>query len=109
MQKTEFEDITSSYTYPRADWASCQLEIDGKICKEPHGKGWIMMRRDGVEGYIGGDCADSHFETNDIRAPSREQSVTGRPKTYRGDSAYCSKIGTPCVSESSKFMGAITC
>jgi hypothetical protein len=61
MPKTDFARITDSIGYPRIDWVKCQLEIDGEVCQEGHGDGWIMMRRDGVEGYIGGDCAKLHF------------------------------------------------
>jgi hypothetical protein len=64
MPKTELV-ITDSYEYPeRRDWVGCQLEIDGKICREPHGNGWFMMRRDGKEGYVGGDCAKRHFKAD---------------------------------------------
>jgi hypothetical protein len=68
--------ISDSYSYARVDWVNCQLEIDGNTCKEGHGTGWIMMRRDGVEGYIGGDCAKRHFKKD--KAFARAVAKAGR-------------------------------
>ena len=62
MPKEAFADITGAYGYERAHFVTCQLEIDGQICKQEHGRGWIMLRVDGVEGYIGKDCAHEHFK-----------------------------------------------
>jgi hypothetical protein len=64
MRKEEFADISGSYNFPEVDWVTCQLEIDGAICRQNHGVGWIMVRTDGVEGYIGGDCARQHFQAD---------------------------------------------
>jgi hypothetical protein len=61
MRKSDFGGITDSYGYPEVDWVKCQLEIDGNTCQQGHGAGWFMIRKDGVEGYIGGDCARVHF------------------------------------------------
>jgi hypothetical protein len=68
MRKSDFADITDSYSYPEVDWVKCQLEIDGSTCHQDHGIGWFMIRKDGVEGYIGGDCAQVHFKTDKVFA-----------------------------------------
>ena len=68
MGKSDFADITGAYNYPEAGWVNCQLEIDGAICKQAHGVGWIMLRKDGVEGYIGGVCARDHFQADEVFA-----------------------------------------
>jgi hypothetical protein len=53
--------ITGIYSYEPADWVICQLEIDGNICRQEHGKGWIMRLPGGAEGYVGQHCAKEHF------------------------------------------------
>lgn len=65
MQKDAFDDIPSSYNLAEIEWVKCQLDIDGKICREPHGIGWVMTRKnDGVQGFIGGHCANEHLLSN---------------------------------------------
>lgn len=81
MPKEAFDAITGVYSYDRAHFVICQLEINGQICRQEHGKGWIMRRTDGVEGYIGKDCAHEHFKkdhafTNAV-AHARRQVRTG--------------------------------
>lgn len=62
MPKERFRAITGVYMFPRTDWVTCQLTIDGgNMCRTEHGKGWIMQRADGIEGFIGRDCARDHF------------------------------------------------
>jgi hypothetical protein len=68
MPKSEFAFIGDSYGYAETDWVKCQLEIKGAICKQDHGTGWFMIRKDGVEGYIGGDCALLHFKKDKVFA-----------------------------------------
>ena len=54
-----FRAITGTYMFVAADRVTCQLDITGEggMCNEVHGRGWIMKRADGVECFIGGDCA----------------------------------------------------
>lgn len=32
--------ITGVYSFAPADWVTCQLEIEGHICRTEHGRGW---------------------------------------------------------------------
>lgn len=62
MPKESFRAITGVCMFPRTDWVTCQLTVaGGTLCRQEHGKGWIMQRADGVEGFIGHDCARDHF------------------------------------------------
>lgn len=57
----DFERLIGRYAFPRAEWVRCQLEENGSVCRQEHGNGWIAMRKDGKEGFIGKDCAHAHF------------------------------------------------
>lgn len=43
----------------------CQLEKEGSRCNQPHGNGWLALRKDGRKGVIGGDCADKNFNASE--------------------------------------------
>lgn len=72
--------ITGIYSYEPADWVICQLEISGNICRQEHGKGWIMRLPDGAEGYIGQHCAKEHFgaEHAFVKETARARKEVGR-------------------------------
>lgn len=62
MLKDQFDRLLEQIDFPRSDYVSCQLIHDGTACRQRYGDGWIMIRKDGAKGYIGGDCADLHFD-----------------------------------------------
>lgn len=92
MRKAEFGDITGQTDFERADYVTCQLEKKdnpGKPCERRFGNGWIMANSDGVEGYIGGDCADEHFGAHEAFAGAkakarREVALQETVKQLRG-------------------------
>ncbi|MGH8243994.1 MAG: hypothetical protein ACRETY_11670 [Steroidobacteraceae bacterium] len=53
--------ILDEYQFSHDDQVTCQLERNGSICGELHGKGHIVMRSDGNKGYLGGCCSKKHF------------------------------------------------
>jgi hypothetical protein len=83
MRKSDFDRIGDSYGYPEVDWVKCQLEIDGNTCGQDHGTGWFMVRKDGVEGYIGGDCAQLHFGKDKALASAFATAVASARRDIR--------------------------
>jgi hypothetical protein len=94
MPKESFRAITGVYMFPRTDWVLCQLTVaGGTVCRQEHGKGWIMQRADGVEGFIGHDCARDHFGADQLfrteaaraRREVRTDELVARLKTLLSD------------------------
>src|SRR5258706_3562013 len=51
----------------------CQLEKNGSRCNQPHGKGWLALRKDGRKCLIGGDCANKHFNASEAFRAERNR------------------------------------
>lgn len=51
----------------------CQLEKTGSRCNQPHGKGWLALRKDGHKCLIGGDCANKHFNASEAFRAERSR------------------------------------
>lgn len=66
MHKAEYAGLTGVYSFPEVDWVTCQLIPEGAtaMCGQVHGNGFIMRRTDGVEGYLGQDCAKKEFDAH---------------------------------------------
>ncbi len=96
MPKENFQAITGVCMFPATDWVTCQLTVDGgEMCRQEHGKGWIMQRTDEVEGFIGQDCAKKHFgkdhafskEAARARREVRTDELVARLKSLLADQA----------------------
>jgi hypothetical protein len=94
---TEFASLVGHYYFKRDKWVRCQLEPkDGAVCRQEHGDGWIAKRKDGAEGYIGGDCAQRYFgadrafatEAGRVRRELRIDDLIDRLNTKLSDRAF---------------------
>lgn len=54
-------EVIDEYQFASDDEVKCQLERDGYVCGELHGKGHVVKRADGVKGYLGGHCSKKHL------------------------------------------------
>jgi hypothetical protein len=59
---SEFSGLVGHYYFKREEWVECQIEPKpNSVCHQEHGDGWVARRKDGAEGFIGGDCAQKYF------------------------------------------------
>jgi hypothetical protein len=62
MRVSEYASLVAENAFPENDQVICQLINEkGQACRQRHGKGFVAKRNDGVELFIGGDCAHKHF------------------------------------------------
>ena len=54
---------------------SCQLDKAGSRCNQPHRKGWLALRKDGIKCLIGGDCANKHFNASETFRAERNRLI----------------------------------
>lgn len=67
MPKDKYSGLAGKIDFEASDYVKCQLvdeDSGGGMCRKEHGHGYIMIRDDGVEGYIGHVCVKRHFKTN---------------------------------------------
>ncbi|MDA8347703.1 MAG: hypothetical protein M0038_02665 [Pseudomonadota bacterium] len=96
----EFGGLVGAYVFPESERVKCQLVTNGSVCGQVHWHGWVARRKDGAEGYIGGDCAAQNFgadrtftaERARVRRELRIDELVARLEGYLGDTALASRI-----------------
>ncbi len=96
----EFGSLIGAYVFPESEQVKCQLVKNGSVCGQVHWHGWVARRKDGAEGYIGGDCAAKNFgadrtftaERARVRRELRIDELVGRLAGYLADPALTSRI-----------------
>jgi len=77
------ESLIGEYHFPvEEEEVPCQVDHEGKRCKEPHRNGWLGRRQDGKEALIGSSCGVKYFGANekfvaDRKRITRELSIKG--------------------------------
>lgn len=63
LKLEEFERVVGETAFPKIHYAECQLlRISGRECRSRFGDGAVILRKDGVVLYIGGDCVERHIQ-----------------------------------------------
>lgn len=98
----EFAGLVGPYSFPEADRVSCQLDEkgDGSLCRQVHGRGWVVRRKDGKEGLIGRDCAKGHFgadanfssEVQRVNRELRIDSLVARILERQSDESFADRL-----------------
>jgi hypothetical protein len=89
MQVADYECLVAETAYAKIDFVKCQLvRVAGHECPQRFGAGWVAKRKDGVQVYIGGDCADKNFraagdEGKRYRADARALELANRIEGLR--------------------------
>lgn len=100
IELAEFGSLVGAYVFPESEQVKCQLLKNGSICGQVHWHGWVARRKDGAEGYIGGDCATKNFgadrtftaERARVRRELRIDELVARLAGYLGDPDLASRI-----------------
>jgi hypothetical protein len=105
MRIAEYGGLVAETAYPEIHRVECQLiREDGRVCHTKFGNGWIASRKDGVQVYIGGDCAGRHFSAGgeegkryraDATAMARSNRISAlrqRIETRKSDADYLAAL-----------------
>lgn len=95
-----FAGIVGRCAFAESERVLCQLEIKNSVCRQEHGNGWLVKRKDGREGYIGKDCANRHFgadrnfaaATSKARRELRIDALLSRLKQHLTDPNIAQRI-----------------
>lgn len=61
----DYSGIVAMYSFGETERVCCQLVVNSSLCNQEHQNGYVVMRKDGAEGFVGHVCAHKHLKQDE--------------------------------------------